>query len=265
MKGLITMKQYIIDAFAEMLFSGNQAAVCVLDEWIPDALMQSIARENNFSETAFTVKEDNAYHLRWFTPGGEIDLRGHATLACAYVIMRFYEADITSVIFKTLSGNLTVERKNDTYEMDFPVCEFAPTAVTDKMEKALGVRPEAAYLGRDLMLVLNSENDVISLNPDMTIVSQLDGLALAVTAKGSKYDCVSRVFAPKLNITEDPVTGSTHCMIAPYWSQRLEKKNITAYQPSERKGILYCTTEGNRIKLAGKAVLYSVSDICIDL
>lgn len=259
------MKQYIVDAFADTLFSGNQAAVCVLDEWISDELMQNIARENNFSETAFTVKEENTYHLRWFTPGGEIDLCGHATLACAYVIMRFYEPDINSVIFKTMSGNLTVKRIDDTYEMDFPVCEFSPTAVTDEMEKALGVRPEAAYLGRDLMMVISSENDIVRLKPDMTLLSQLDGLAQAVTAKGGEYDCVSRVFAPKLNVTEDSVTGSTHCMIVPYWSEKLKKQNIAAYQPSERKGVLYCSVNGKRVSLAGKAVLYSVSDICIDL
>ena len=255
------MKQYIVDAFASEVFSGNQAAVCVLDSWIADELMINIAKENNYSETAFAVKEGQHYRLRWFTPKEEIDLCGHATLACAFVIMRFYEKGLARITFQTLSGELAVEKKGDMYELDFPAYEIKQTEVTDEMEQALGARPIEAYLGRDLLLVMDSEKTVEQLTPRMEKLKALDGLALGVTAKGEKYDCVSRVFAPKVNINEDPVTGSTHCMIVPYWADKLMKKQITAYQASERTGILYCEMAGKRVKIAGKAALYAIADI----
>lgn len=255
------MKQYIVDAFAEKVFSGNQAAVCVMEKWIPDELMQSIAKENNFSETAFTVKEGNSYRLRWFTPGGEIDLCGHATLGAAYVLLRYYEKDSESIVFQTLSGELRVERRGDAYEMDFPKYEYREIPVTDEMEQAMGVRPVGAYLSRDLLLLFDSEETVVSLNPDQEKMKDLEGLCLGVTAKGSKYDCVSRVFAPKLNVAEDPVTGSTHCMIVPFWANKLQKTDIVAYQASQRTGVLYCRLDGERVRMAGKAVVYSEGEI----
>lgn len=255
------MKQYIVDAFTDKVFFGNQAAVCVLDKWISDELMQNIAKENMFSETAFTVKEETGYRLRWFTPGGEIDLCGHATLATAYVLFQFYDVQDSLVTFHTLSGDLFVKRIGDSYQMDFPTYPLNPVPVTDIMEEALGVRPLEAYLSRDLLLVLNSEEEVKNLVPNQEKLKLLDGSCVAVTAKGNEFDCVSRVFVPKLGIIEDPVTGSTHCMIVPLWAKKLNKNSLVAYQASERTGILYCEMAGNRVKLSGKAVVYSVGDI----
>lgn len=259
------MKQYIVDAFTDKVFSGNQAAVCIMESWISKELMQNIAKENNFSETAFVVKEGEHYHLRWFTPGGEVDLCGHATLATAYVIMRFYEKEATSVTFETLSGILTVCKKEELYEMDFPAYEWEQVPVTDVMEDALGVRPVEACLSKELLLVLDSQEAVKKLNPDMEKLRSLNEVAVAITARGVEYDCVSRVFAPNLSIPEDPVTGSTHCLIAPYWAEKMGKNKVIAYQASERSGVLYAECMGERIKIAGKAVLYSVSDILPEL
>ena len=255
------MKQYIVDAFTDRLFSGNQAAVCVLDAWPADELMQSIAIENNFAETAFAVAEGAGYGLRWFTPGGEIDLCGHATLATGYVILRFYAPEATAVTFRTLSGPLTVARQGDRFEMDFPAYTPRPVPVTDGMAAAIGVRPLEAWLDRDLMLVLDSPDTVAKLAPDPEKLKTLDGLLHIVTARGRDYDCVSRVFAPKLAIPEDPVTGSAHCMLAPYWGRRLGKDTLTCFQASPRTGVLTCRMDGDRVKLAGPAVLFAVADI----
>lgn len=258
------MKQYIVDAFTDKIFSGNQAAVCVMDSWPDEKLMMNIARENNFSETAFTVKEGNNYRLRWFTPKNEIDLCGHATLASAYVLMRFYE-DTDTIIFSTMSGNLRVNKQSDLYAMNFPAYDLVPVAVNELMHEAIGYVPEAAFMGRDMLCVLNSEEEVRLCCPDMEKVKELDGLLLHITARGNKeIDCVSRSFAPKLGINEDPVCGSGHCHIVPYWSDRLCRKKITAYQASERGGYLYCTHDGERVIISGKAALYSCSEILID-
>ena len=255
------MKQYIVDAFTDKVFSGNQAAVCILDTWPDENLMMNIARENNFSETAFAVKEGSKYHLRWFTPGGEIDLCGHATLATAYVVLRFYEHS-DSVTFTTLSGELSVRKHDDLYAMDFPAYELVPVPVTEAMCEALGCVPECAYLGRDLLCVLSSEEQVRECAPDIEMVKSLDGLLVHITARGHDgTDCVSRSFAPKLGIMEDPVCGSGHCHIVPYWAGVLGKKDITAYQASQRGGYLYCRYEGSRVEIAGRAVLYSRSEI----
>ena len=253
------MKQYIVDAFTSRVFSGNLAAICVMGQWIPESLMMSIALENNLSETAFAVKEKDIYHLRWFTPGGEIDLCGHATLACAYVIFRFYETDWESVRFMTKSGMLTVRKEEDFYVMDFPAYKLDKVDVTDEMVQAVGVRPVEAWMGRDLVCVLEDEQQVLEAAPDMSRVK-----AMHLTAKGKEYDCVSRSFAPKLNVAEDPVCGSGHCHIVPYWAKRFGKEKITAYQASARSGILYCRMDNNRIALGGKAALYSSSDIYVE-
>ena len=256
------MKQFIVDAFSDHVFAGNQAAVCILDEWQTDEMMLNIARENNFSETAFAVKEDkDTYRLRWFTPDTEINLCGHATLATGYVILEHYDINIPSVTFKTLSGDLIVRHKGDLFEMDFPAYKFEHVEVTDEMEEALGVRPIDAVLSRDLLMILDSEEAVKNLKPDLSKLGQLEGLIQAVTAKGSDYDCVSRVFAPQVGINEDPVTGSTHCLIAPYWAEKLGKNKLTAFQASKRTGILYCEVIGDRVKISGKAALYSISEI----
>ena len=259
------MKQYIIDAFAETVFSGNPAAVCVTDSPLPDDLMQKIAAENNFSETAFAVPDGDAYRLRWFTPGGEIDFCGHATLGTAYVLHRFYCPDAASLRFLTARGALTVHFDGRRIEMDFPAYPLNRIPVTQEMTDAVGVRPAEAYAARDLLLILDSEAAVRTLTPDPEKLMQLDGLCIAVTAQGESYDCVSRVFAPKMKIPEDPVTGSTHCLIAPYWAKRLGKTALTAYQASARGGVLHADVCGGRVKIAGTAVLYAVSEILPDM
>ena len=257
------MKQYVVDTFTDKIFHGNQAAVCVLDRWPSEDLMMDITRENNFSETAFTVKEGEKWHLRWFTPGGEIDLCGHATLATAFVLLNEYEKAEDSVVFTTLSGDLIVTRKGELYEMEFPAYELKPVPVTDAMEDALGVRPRAAYMARDLLCVLDDEQTVRELNPDLEKIKEIDGLLVHVTARGKDEDCVSRSFAPKLSVAEDPVCGSGHCHIIPYWADLLGKNDLVAYQASKRGGTLFCRREGSKIFMAGKAVLYSVDELCV--
>ena len=258
------MKQYVVDAFTDKVFAGNPAAVCVMQEWLPDELMMSITKENNLSETAFAVKEaEGRYKLRWFTPGGEIDLCGHATLGTAFVIMNYYDTNLDQIIFSTMSGELVVEKKKDLYQMDFPAYELKEVDVTDAMTDAIGCRPGKAYMGRDLLCVLDNEKTVIDLKPDLAKVKELDGLLLHVTAAGSEYDCVSRSFAPKLNVPEDPVCGSGHCHIVPYWSSATGKDEIVAYQASSRGGILYCRVEGERIKMSGHVAVYSAAELFV--
>ena len=258
------MKYYVADAFAEKVFEGNPAAICVLNQWIPDGLMQEIAAENNLSETAFTVKEQDGYHLRWFTPGGEIDLCGHATLATAYILFRFYEPEAASISFRTKSGKLEVIKNGELLEMDFPAYSLTQTEVTDEMEAAIGVRPTEAWMGRDLVCVLETEEQVYAARPDQEKVRMLDGLLLHITAKGSTYDCVSRTFAPKMGVPEDAVCGSGHCHIIPLWAEKMKKDTLTARQASRRGGTLYCKKQGDRVKLAGKAVLYAEGELFID-
>lgn len=258
------MRQYVADAFTDKVFAGNPAAICILDEWLPEELMMKITRENNLSETAFAVKTGESYHLRWFTPGGEIDLCGHATLACAYVLTRFYEKDAEKIAFDTLSGRLTVTKKADLFEMDFPAYELRPVEVTEAMEKAIGARPREAWMGRDLLCIFDDAELIPTMTVDQAAVMELDGLLLHVSAKGHDVDCVSRSFAPKCNVPEDPVCGSGHCHIAPYWAKVLGKNELVAYQASPRGGTLWCTLEGDRVKLAGKAALYSQAEIFVE-
>ena len=255
------MKQYVVDAFSDKVFHGNQAAVCVLKQWPDEELMMAITRENNFSETAFTVKEGEKWHLRWFTPGGEIDLCGHATLGTAFVLLNYYEKEAEKVTFTTLSGDLIVTKKGELYEMEFPAYDLKPVKVTDAMEDALGVRPREAYIARDLLCVLDNDQTVRELTPDLEKIKQIDGLLVHVTARGKDEDCVSRSFAPKLAVAEDPVCGSGHCHIIPYWADTLGKEELVAYQASKRGGTLYCRREGKKIFMAGKAALYSIDEL----
>lgn len=206
------------------------------------------------------LSKRGSYHLRWFTPGGEIDLCGHATLACAYVILNFYEKEAAKVVFQTLSGDLVVERHGDLYEMDFPAYELKSVPVTEQMIDAIGATPREAYMGRDLLCVFDDVKIIEHLNPDLSKVHALNGLLLHVTAKGVETDCVSRTFAPKCGVPEDAVCGSGHCHIIPYWANRLGKDDIIAYQASKRGGTLYCRMVGARVKLAGKAALYSIAE-----
>ena len=257
------MKQYVVDAFTDQVFHGNQAAVCVLDHWFSEELMMNITRENNFSETAFTVKEGEKWHLRWFTPGGEIDLCGHATLATAFVLLNYYEKDAQLVVFTTLSGDLIVTRKGELYEMEFPAYDLKKVDVTVAMEDALGASVKEAYLARDLLCVLDDEQVVRDLKPDLEKIKKIDGLLVHVTARGRDADCVSRSFAPKLSVAEDPVCGSGHCHIIPYWADLLGKDDLVAYQASKRGGTLFCRREGSKIFMAGKAALYSIDELFI--
>lgn len=258
------MKQYIVDAFTDHVFAGNQAAVCVLDHWLDEELMMNITKENNFSETAFTVKKDGYYDLRWFTPGGEINLCGHATLATAYVLFRFYEKESEQIVFHTMSGNLYIRKQDDLLLMDFPAYACKPVPLTDTMQEVFGKMPKEAYLDRDLLLVYEDEAFIRTVEPDFEKMLELPGAGISITAKGQEYDCVSRFFAPELKVNEDPVTGSVHCMIAPYWCEKLSKKKIHAYQASERGGAMTCTLKDDRVVLAGKAVLFAVSEILCD-
>lgn len=258
------IKQYMVDAFTDKVFSGNPAAVCVLNEWPDEQLMKNIALENNLSETAFVVKELEGYHLRWFTPKDEINLCGHATLAAGFVILNYYDRDLDEIMFHTMSGKLTVTKKDDLYEMDFPTYELKEIPVTDEMTRAFGAVPSKALMAMDLICVFDDEETVRDMQPDLALIEQLPGRLHNATAKGKLTDCVTRSFAPKCGIAEDPVCGSAHCQVADYWSQTLGKKDIVAYQASKRGGTLYCELTGNgRIKISGKATLFAVSELQI--
>ena len=255
------MKQFIVDAFTDKIFSGNPAAVCVLDSFPSEDIMQNIAAENNLSETAFVVKENDRYHIRWFTPQSEIDFCGHATLATAYILFIFYAQDTDTLNLYGQIGEFTVHKTGELINIEFPAYKLEHIEIKDTMIEALGTIPLAAYKDRDILFVLRDEDEVRDLQPDMELISKLDGACIAITAKGQDYDCVSRVFAPRYGMNEDPVTGSTHCMIAPYWSRRLNKTNITAFQASSRTGILYCECIGDKVIISGKAMLFSRNDI----
>ena len=246
----------VVDAFAEEIFKGNQAAVCPLDEWITDETMQKIAMENNLSETAFLKKEEDGYKLRWFTPEYEIDLCGHGTLASAYVIFNYIDRELDVIEFKTMSGILKVSRKNDKITMEFPIREGKRTEISETIIEALGVIPIAAYKSRDLMLVLQDEDDIRYLQPNMEILRSIGVDGVMVTAKGRKVDFVSRFFTPSSVINEDPVTGSAHCTLIPYWSKRLDKSIMVAQQLSKRGGKLYCEMLDDRVLISGSCVVY---------
>ncbi len=258
------MRYYIVDAFTDRLFHGNPAGVCMLDEWPDDSLMQSIAAENNLAETAFIAKREDHYDLRWFSPEVEIDLCGHATLAGAFVISTFADPGAEMMEFRTMSGILSVARQDDLFVLDFPARPPKQIDIIQEMEKAIGTPVTGAYLSRDMMLVVSSEQEVRSLAPDMSLVSKLPGcFGLIVTAKGSGADFVSRFFAPGAGIQEDPVTGSAHSTLIPFWSEVLKKDKMVAMQLSKRGGTLICENCGDRVKIAGRAALYLQGEIFV--
>ena len=260
------MRYYIIDAFADRLFRGNQAGVCLLDEWLPDGLMQDIAAENNLPETAFVVKRDGYYDLRWFSPAIEVDLCGHATLASAFVVANFLDTGVSQMDFHTKSGVLTVMIKDGLLEMDFPSREPVKIGMTPQMQAAVGAPVLEAYLSRDLLLLLDNEERVKNLCPDMSLVERLpEGMGLIVTAKGDSADFVSRFFCPKVGVSEDPVTGSSHATLIPFWAKRLEKSIMIARQLSKRGGTLYCENCGERVKISGRATLYLQGELFINI
>ena len=257
------MKQYIVDAFTDEVFKGNPAAVCVMKQWLTDDTMQKIAIENSLSETAFAVKNGGHYCLRWFTPGGEIDLCGHATLAAAYVITHFIEPETDDIYFDTLSGVLHVTRKDDMLTLDLPAYHPKQIPVTELMVHALGVTPVEAYMDADLVCILKTEEQLRCLIPNQELIRQLDGHGLHVTAQSRNFDCATRSFFPKCKIPEDPVCGRGHCHVVPIWTEKLGKNELIAYQASARSGILYCCYTGKRVCLSGKAVLFAESEIYI--
>jgi PhzF family phenazine biosynthesis protein len=254
---------YQVDAFAEKIFSGNPAAIVPLENWIDEELMQQVAMENNLSETAFFVKTDDGYHIRWFTPEYEIDLCGHATLASAYIIKNFIEPPLQEISFSTQrAGLLKASTSDGIYTLDFPsrmpvVCE-----VPDKLLKSLGVSNAIEILrSRDYFVVLPTEEAVKNVEPDFTAMKGLDAIGVIVTAKGHSADIVSRCFYPGAGIPEDPVTGSAHCNIVPYWSQKLGKTELFCKQFSLRGGDLQCELKGDRVLLSGKCVLFLKGEI----
>lgn len=257
------MRQYVVDAFTDRVFAGNPAAVLVLESWLPESLMQQIAMENNLSETAFVVREPEAYHIRWFTPGGEVDLCGHATLATSYVLHRFVEPEAEILHFQSQSGPLSVRIKGDLLELDFPSRMPEEIAFTPFMQEALGGLNAKAFQSRDLMLVLDREEDVVDFQPDSRKIEVLPREGLIITAPSREYDFVSRAFFPKDKIPEDPVCGSAHCNLIPYWAKILGKDQLVARQASARGGILYCENRGARVRIAGKAALYSMGEIYV--
>lgn len=259
------MQYFIIDAFTDTLFKGNQAGVCILNEWLNKDIMQNIAAENNLAETAFVVKRDNEYDLRWFTPEVEIDLCGHATLASAFVVSNFVDRNAAIIKFNTKSGVLTVKKTENLYEMDFPSRKPKQIQITSLMEQAIGVPVLEAHLSRDLLILIDSETQIINIKPNLELIKQIpDCFALIVTAKGDNVDFVSRFFAPNAGITEDPVTGSSHSTLIPFWSERLSKDKMVAKQLSKRGGTLFCENCGERVKIAGKATLYLQGEIRIE-
>lgn len=247
---------YQIDAFTDERFKGNPAAVCPLNEWIDDDLMQKIAAENNLAETAFFVKKDHEYELRWFTPTKEVDLCGHATLATAYVICTYLEKDLENIKFHTKSGILEVYKEGDLFTLVFPSRGGEKCEAPEALIKGLGKVPKEVYKARDYLAVFEREEDILNLDLNMDELKKLDTFAVIVTAPGQEADFVSRFFAPKAGIDEDPVTGSAHCTLVPYWKNKLNKSELVALQLSERGGKLYCTDLGEKVKISGQAVAY---------
>lgn len=255
------IKQYQVDAFAEQAFSGNPAAICPLADWLDDELLQAIAEENNLSETAFFVPSGKGFHLRWFTPVQEVELCGHATLAAAYVLFEILGYTERRVTFATRSGELFVEKKGKFLQMNLPACPFQPQGFSEILTAGLGQAPLAVLAASDYVAVFENEDIVRAIVPDQSLLRQLDLQGVIVTAPGVEVDFVSRFFAPKLGIPEDPVTGSAHCVLAPYWAARLGKNILQARQLSRRGGNILCEISGDRVLLSGQAVLFMEGEI----
>ena len=256
------MQYFVVDAFTDKLFTGNPAGVCLVDGCLDSGTMQSIAAENNLAETAFIVKQEGHYGLRWFTPVAEVDLCGHATLASAYVIYNFVDKDAQSVRFETKSGLLTVARKEGLYEMDFPARMPERIEITSRITQAAGLPVLEAHSSRDLLLLMENEQLIRDFIPNFELLKQIEGyLGIIITAPGDSVDFVSRFFAPAVGVPEDPVTGSAHSTLIPFWAQRLGKDKMVAKQLSHRGRTLFCENRGDRVKIAGKAVLYLRGEI----
>jgi predicted PhzF superfamily epimerase YddE/YHI9 len=250
-----------VDAFTRRMFGGNPAAVVLLEEWLPDETMQAIAAENNLAETAFVIPRSDVSPLRWFTPGMEVDLCGHATLATAHVLLRHCFPSLDRVTFSTRSGDLIVARDGNVLSMDFPSRPGRPVEVTDQIVSALGAKPREALLARDLLVIFEREEEVRAFRPDFERITSLETFALIISAPGDTVDFVSRFFAPRAGVPEDPVTGSAHCTLVPYWAARLGKHKLVAKQLSARGGDLSCELRGDRVIISGNAVEYLRGEI----
>jgi PhzF family phenazine biosynthesis protein len=259
-------KIYQIDAFTDKVFSGNPAAVCPLEKWLSDDLLQKIAMENNLAETAFYVKKDNQFQIRWFTPKVEVDLCGHATLAAAYVL--FYNENYNENIidfYSDRSGKLTVTKQNEFLTLNFPKDIFERIEISADLKSGFDIFPLEVFKGKtDYLFVFETEKQIQNIKPNLMKIASFGGRGVIVTAKGEKVDFVSRFFAPQSGIDEDPVTGSAHTTLTPFWSDRLNKTKLTAIQLSERLGYLQCELLGDRVEICGQAKLYLIGEIYIE-
>ncbi len=258
------IRQYQVDAFATRVFEGNPAAVCPLESWLDDNLLQAIAQENNLSETAFFVPGARGFELRWFTPVDEVDLCGHATLAAAHVIFETLGYSGPVIPFETRSGELFVKKQGSRLQMDFPAQPPLPCEIPEALAMGLGgMRPVEVLAAADYMVVFDSEAVIRAIRPDHTLLGALDLRGVIVTAPGDDVDFVSRFFAPQLGVPEDPVTGSAHCELTPYWAGRLGKRNLSAKQVSKRGGSLACELSGDRVMISGSAVMFMEAEITL--
>lgn len=257
------IKLYQIDAFADRLFEGNPAAVCPLKQWLPDDQLRKIAMENNLSETAYFVEEGDVYRLRWFTPVAEVDLCGHATLASAYVLFEHMDYSKPEIVFESNSGPLRVRKEGELLKMNFPATTGEQVDPPKELLDALGTDAKEVYKATDYMVMLENEEEVRRLDPNFFLLNKIETRGIIVTAPGEDFDFVSRFFAPALGINEDPVTGSAHTMMTPYWSEKLDKKELRARQLSNRGGTVFCTMLDDRVEIAGKAVTYLEGEIII--
>ena len=258
------IKIYQIDAFADKIFSGNPAAVCPLDKWLADETLQNIAMENNLAETAFYVNEKEGLRIRWFTPTIEVDLCGHATLATAFVLFHHENYDGDKIIFNSRSGPLTVTKSGDILTLNFPVDTLMEVPPIPALEKGLGAKPMKTFKGKtDYMLVFENEAQIKNMNPDFRLIGTVDARGIIVTAKGDTVDFVSRFFGPQSGMDEDPVTGSAHTSLSPYWAKVLNKTEFTALQLSKRLGKLKCKLLGDRVEISGTAKSFLVGTIFI--
>jgi PhzF family phenazine biosynthesis protein len=254
-----------IDAFADRLFHGNPASVCPLEQWIPDSLMQQIAMENNQAETAFFVRNRQSFEIRWFTPTVEVELCGHATLAAAFVIFNFMQFRGEVVKFSSRSGPLSVTREGGFLTLDFPVDRPVPAAAPDNLIAGIGLRPSEILKGKtDFLLVFSTEEEIKNLDPDMSLISKAEARGIITTAPGYEADFVSRFFAPQSGIPEDPVTGSAHTTLTPFWAARLGRNELTAMQLSKRRGWLKCRLAGDRVLISGQARAYMAGEVEVD-
>ncbi|MCY1723110.1 PhzF family phenazine biosynthesis protein [Prolixibacteraceae bacterium Z1-6] len=255
---------YQVDAFANKVFECNPAAVVPIQTWLPDKTLQNIALENNLSETAFFVPANKGYHIRWFTPGSEVDLCGHATLATAHVLFQHLNYSEKEIHFESRSGLLMVKKEGDLLILNFPSSVVEAKYIPTNLKTAFTIHPIKCYKGKsDLMLIFKSEKDIIDLQPDFLKIIESNARGVICTARSEEYDFVSRFFAPAVGINEDPVTGSAHTMLIPYWAEQLNKTELTAKQVSKRGGVLYCKHLLDRVEIGGKAVTYLIGEINI--